>query len=92
MCFVWLMARRRDLGKGRRVVVLALLATVLFTGLNWRGGDRLAQWFCDTRDFTSRMAAWQDGWQVVRDFKFAGKGTNTPTRCSFTRNTLPTPG
>jgi O-antigen ligase len=75
--FAWLMARRREVGLRKRIVVIVALGGVLFTGLNWRGIDHLAQWFTDTADLLGRVAAWHDGWHVVRDFPIAGTGINT---------------
>jgi O-antigen ligase len=76
-CFAWLVARRRGLGRPGRVVIIAMLGVALFVGLNWRGVDRVAVWFGDTTDLVDRMAAWRDGWQVVRDFPLVGTGINT---------------
>jgi hypothetical protein len=76
-CFGWLMARRRGVGKRRRVAVLATLGTVLFASVSWRGVDRLVEWFADPADLVSRISAWDDGWSVVRDFPIAGTGMNT---------------
>jgi O-antigen ligase len=76
-CFAWLMARRRDVGLTRRVVGIVGVGAALFASLNWRGIDRLGQWFADTTDLLSRVAAWHDGWQVVRDFPIVGTGSNT---------------
>jgi O-antigen ligase len=76
-CFLWLVARRRGLGGWNRAVIVALLGMFLLVGLNWRGIDRIAAWFGDTRDLVDRTAAWRDGWQVVRDFPLAGTGINT---------------
>jgi O-antigen ligase len=75
--FVWLVARRRDVGKGRRVVVLCTLGIVLLASVSWRGIDHLGEWFGNTRDIESRFEAWKDGWHVVRDFPIAGTGLNT---------------
>jgi O-antigen ligase len=76
-CFLWLVARRRGLGTWPRTVIVALLGMLLLVGLNWRGIDRIAAWFGDTRDLVDRTAAWRDGWQVVRDFPIVGTGINT---------------
>jgi O-antigen ligase len=76
-CFLWLVARRRTLGGRHRAVIIALLGTLLLAALNWRGLDRIAAWFGDTKDLVDRTAAWRDGWQVVRDFPMAGTGINT---------------
>lgn len=76
-CFAWLMARRQDVGRARRVVVMTILCTVLLASLNWRGIDSLGRWFADTTDLVSRVAAWRDGWRVVRDFPMTGTGINT---------------
>jgi O-antigen ligase len=76
-CFLWLVARRRGLGGWHRAVTIALLGLLLLVGLNWRGIDRIAAWFGDTKDLVDRTAAWRDGWQVVRDFPIVGTGINT---------------
>lgn len=56
-CFAWLMARRRDVRPAKRIVVIATLGAVLLVGLNWRGVDRLVQWFADTFLFATLAAA-----------------------------------
>jgi O-antigen ligase len=76
VCFVWLMARRR-VGNGHRAVALVTLGTVLFASVSWRGVDRVGRWFSDPADLVSRLSAWHDGWDVVRDFPIAGTGLNT---------------
>jgi len=76
-CFLWLVARRRGLGRWHRAAIVTTLGLLLFTGVNWRGFDRIAAWFGDTRDLVDRTAAWRDGWQVVHDFPLAGTGINT---------------
>jgi O-antigen ligase len=75
-CFVGLMALRCDVVRARRVTVVAALAALSLISLNWRGIDPLMQWFADTTDLVSRVAAWRDGWQVVKDFPVAGVGLN----------------
>ena len=75
-CFVGLVALRRDVVGARRVTVVAALAALLLISVNWRGIDPLMQWFADTTDLVSRVAAWHDGWQVVKDFPIAGVGLN----------------
>ena len=82
-CFLWLVARRRSLGGRHRAVIIALLGTLLLVALNWRGIDRIAAWFGDTRDLVDRTAAWRDGWQVVRDFPVTGTGINTYSDAMF---------
>ena len=42
-----------------------------------RGPARLLEWFQDERDLLSRLEAWRDGWDVVRDFPWFGTGLNT---------------
>ena len=76
-CFAWLMARRRDVGPGARTIFAAALGGLLLASLSWRGVDQLLQWFADTGDLESRVAAWRDGWQVVRAFPIVGTGINT---------------
>jgi O-antigen ligase len=76
-CVAWLMARRRNVGLAKRVVGIVALGLVLVVSLNWRGIDRVTQWFADTTDLLSRFAAWRDGWHVVRDFPIVGTGLNT---------------
>lgn len=75
--FAWLAARRRHVGQARRAAVIISLGAVLLAGISWRGIDHLVRWFADTRDFSSRLEAWRDGWQVVRDFPITGTGINT---------------
>jgi O-antigen ligase len=76
-CFAWLMARRRKVGSARRIGVIATLGALLLVSISWRGVDRLVQWFSDTTDLEGRLAAWRDGWQVMREFPLAGTGINT---------------
>jgi O-antigen ligase len=76
-CFVWLLARRRGVGLTRRIVVMVALCLVPLASLAWRGVDRLASWFADTTDLLGRVAAWHDGWHVVRDFPVVGTGIDT---------------
>jgi O-antigen ligase len=76
-CVAWLMARRRNVGLAKRVVGIVALGLVLVVSLNWRGIDRVTQWFADTTDLVGRFAAWRDGWHVVRDFPIVGTGLNT---------------
>ena len=76
-CFAWLMARRRDVGPGARTIFAAALGGLLLASLSWRGVDQLLRWFADTGDLESRVAAWRDGWQVVRAFPIVGTGINT---------------
>ena len=77
VCFAWLMARRRDASRTQRALGIAFVSSVLLAGLSWRGLDRVILWFSDTTDLQSRLGAWRDGWQVVRDFPLAGTGINT---------------
>lgn len=76
-CFIWLLARRWRVDRVRRAVAIITLGLVLATSLAWRGMDRVVDWFGDTRDIKSRLAAWDDGWRVVRDFPLAGTGLGT---------------
>lgn len=76
-CFAWLIIRRHAVGRATRALGVAFLGLVLLTGLSWRGFDRLIEWFSDSRDLVGRLGAWQDGWQVIRDFPVAGTGINT---------------
>ena len=75
--FGWLALTRRRLGTTRRVVAVAALGTALLAGVMWRGPARLLAWFQDERDLLSRLDAWRDGWDVVRDFPLFGTGINT---------------
>jgi O-antigen ligase len=76
-CFAFLMIRRQNGSRAQRSFGVALLSVVLLAGLSWRGFGRLTLWFGDTRDFEGRLGAWNDGWQVVRDFPLTGTGINT---------------
>ena len=49
----------------------------MFAGVMGRGPMRLVEWFQDERSLLSRLAAWRNGWDVVRDFPFFGTGLNT---------------
>jgi O-antigen ligase len=75
--FAWLVIRRRQISPAGRIVVFAALAVVLITAASYRGIDILARWFVDERSLLSRIDAWRDGWDVVRDFPVIGTGLNT---------------
>ena len=75
--FLWLVSTRRGLGTTRRSIAVATLGLVVFAGVMRRGPASLAEWFQDERDLLSRLEAWRDGWDVVRDFPFFGTGLNT---------------
>ncbi|MET0214723.1 MAG: O-antigen ligase family protein, partial [Vicinamibacterales bacterium] len=53
------------------------LGAVLIAAASFRGIDMLARWFVDERSLLSRIDAWRDGWDVVRDFPVLGTGLNT---------------
>ena len=53
-----------------------MLAVVFLAGVAWRGPLRLIAWF-QNNNLVSRLDAWRDGWQVVRDFPLFGTGLNT---------------
>jgi O-antigen ligase len=76
-CFLWLVFRRRGLARWHRATIVVVLALVVAIAVNWRGVDRIASWFGDTTDLVDRVAAWSDGWQVVRDFPVTGTGMNS---------------
>ena len=75
--FAWLVFRRRPSGPRHRLAGLAILALILLAGVLWRGADVLGAWFVDERSLLSRVDAWRDGWDVVRDFPVYGTGLNT---------------
>jgi O-antigen ligase len=75
--FAWFVAKRRHMGPVRQMLVLAALGTVLIAAASFRGIDMLARWFVDERSLLSRIDAWRDGWDVVRDFPVLGTGLNT---------------
>ncbi|MGH9257341.1 MAG: O-antigen ligase family protein [Vicinamibacterales bacterium] len=75
--FAWLAIERRTMGSTQRTLVLAMLAVALLAGVSWRGLDTLVRWFLDERSLLSRIDAWRDGWDVVRDFPLFGTGLNT---------------
>ncbi len=74
--FTGLVLTRRRLGATRRAVGIAMLAVVFLAGVAWRGPLRLIAWF-QNNNLVSRLDAWRDGWQVVRDFPLFGTGLNT---------------
>ena len=73
----WLVITRRRLTPRQRGIVVVMLGAVLLAGVSWRGPDVLVRWFLDERSLLSRMDAWRDGWEVVRDFPLFGTGLNT---------------
>ena len=75
--FGWLALTRPRLGTTRRAIVLAGLGAVALAGVAWRGPAGLLRRFQDEGSLLSRMDAWRDGWQVVRDFPLTGTGVNT---------------
>jgi O-antigen ligase len=77
MVFAWLVVKRRHMRPARQMLVLAALGVVLITAASFRGIDTLARWFVDERSLLSRLDAWRDGWNVVRDFPVLGTGLNT---------------
>ena len=75
--FAWLTLRRPGLGATRRAAVLSVLGVALLAGLAWRGPDAVIGRFEESANMVSRIDAWRDGWQVVRDFPVTGTGLNT---------------
>jgi O-antigen ligase len=55
----------------------APLGIAIFAGILRRDPTRLAEWFQDERDLLTRLEAWRNGWNVVRDFPFFGTALNT---------------
>jgi O-antigen ligase len=76
-CFSWLIIRRSQLAPLRRVAIVAVFGVVAVALVNIRGVGVILNWFTDTTDAVGRLAAWGDGWRVVRDFPVAGTGINT---------------
>jgi len=74
---LWLVSTRRRLGTSRLRIAAAALGVAMFASVMRRGPTRLVEWFQDERSFLSRLEAWRDGWDVVRDFPFFGIGLNT---------------
>ena len=77
VAFVWLVLARRHLGTTRRNVAVAALGVTALAAVIRRGPAGLLAWFQDERSLLSRLEAWRDGWDVVRDFPFFGTGLNT---------------
>ena len=77
MFFAWFVIKRRHMSPARQMLILAALGAVLIAAASFRGIDMLARWFVDERSLLSRIDAWQDGWDVVRDFPVLGTGLNT---------------
>lgn len=75
--FLWLLSTRRGLGTSRRAVAVAALGIAMFAAVMRRGPVRLVEWFQDERSLLSRLDAWRDGWDVIRDFPVFGTGLNT---------------
>ena len=77
IAFMWLALTRRRLSTTRRAIAVAVLCTAVLAGVIRRGPVRLLEFFQDERSLLSRLDAWRDGWDVVRDFPFFGTGLNT---------------
>ena len=77
MVFSWLVLKRRRMGGAPRALVLVTLGLVVLAGVTWRGVDILAEWFLDERSLLSRIDAWKDAWDLVRNFPVFGTGLNT---------------
>ena len=88
VAFMWLVLTRCGLGTTRRAVAVGALCTAVLAGAIRRGPARLVEYFQDERSLLSRLDAWRDGWDVVRDFPFFGTGLNTYFGCHAV---LPTP-
>ena len=77
MFFAWFVIKRRHMSPARQMLILAALGAVFIAAASFRGIDMLARWFVDERSLLSRIDAWRDGWDVVRDFPVLGTGLNT---------------
>jgi O-antigen ligase len=75
--FAWFVVKRRHMNPARQRLVLVALGVVIIAAASFRGIDMLARWFVDERSLLSRIDAWRDGWNVVRDFPVLGTGLNT---------------
>jgi O-antigen ligase len=75
--FAWCVIKRRHMNPARQTLVLVALGAVIIAAASFRGIDMLARWFVDERSLLSRIDAWRDGWNVVRDFPVLGTGLNT---------------
>ena len=75
--FLWLVSTRRGLGIGRRRLAVTALGLAMFAGVMRRDPVRIVEWFQDERSLLSRLEAWRDAWDVVRDFPYFGTGLNT---------------
>lgn len=77
VALMWLVLARRRLSTTRRSIAVAVLCTAVLAGVIRRGPVRLLEFFQDERSLLSRLDAWRDGWDVVRDFPLFGTGLNT---------------
>jgi hypothetical protein len=75
--FAWGIARRTHVGAVQRASALVILVLILIIGIGVRGANTLTTWFTDTHDLQGRLAAWADGWKVIRDFPMTGTGLDT---------------
>jgi len=75
--FAWLTVRRSHVSRVYRASVVLSLAVLLIASLWWRGAATVVAWFQDPQDLYGRIAAWRDGWHVVRDFPLVGTGLGT---------------
>ncbi len=77
VCAAVVIGRRRQIRVKRRAFAIGLLGSVLLMALSWRGLGAVVDWFVHNEDVQTRVLAWRDGWQVVRDFPLVGTGLNT---------------
>ncbi len=64
--------RRRTTGLAVAIVLVALVAAVL-----WRGLDEVVAWYGRTDTLAWRIQLWKDTAPIVRDFWWSGTGLNT---------------
>ena len=75
--FVSLARRRRHIAPSQRTIFVGTLTAALVVAVSWRGLDVLVPWFLDDSSMSSRLDAWQDGWNLVKAFPVSGSGLNT---------------
>ena len=73
-----LVAVRRQPTWTRRLATIAGSVAAVALLISWVGLGRIEDRFVQETDgATTRLGAWSDAWQVVRDFPLAGTGLNT---------------
>jgi O-antigen ligase len=64
-------------GHRYRYVGMMYLSLVIVGVGAWKGPERIASWYTDTRTLDWRLTLWRDSWPAAKDFWLTGSGLNT---------------